>query len=146
MKQELYEILDERARLRVARFPLALGLSLGLHLALIAIFLWGAGAGSPPPKVQLPKQEEPIAPSAADGAGMEGTQGLPGTEAPPTARLPILAGARSLRSSRPALAIGISPVADASRRPKPLSWPRHRRPRTGALCLPAYRRTWNRNP
>ena len=67
MKQELYEILDERARLRVARFPLALGLSLGLHLAVIAIFLWGAGAGSPPPKGQPPNQEQPSAPSDADG-------------------------------------------------------------------------------
>lgn len=43
MKQELYEILEEWAQLRVGSFPLAIGMSLGLHLVVMALFM---GLGS----------------------------------------------------------------------------------------------------
>ena len=44
MKQELYEILEERTQLRVGSFPLAIGMSLGLHLVVMTLFM---GLGSP---------------------------------------------------------------------------------------------------
>lgn len=126
MKEELYGILDERAKLRVASFPLAIALSLGLHLAVVAIFLWSTRAGSPPPRGQALNQEGPLDPSVAAGTGM----GATAPETLPATQTPILAGVRPLPAGLPSLAGGI-PAVVHDPRPKPRSglWQRHRKPR-----------------
>lgn len=129
MKQDLHDILDERAKLRVAGLPLALGLSLGLHLSVIAVFLWAAKAGSPPPQGQALNQEAPANPSLAAGSGTA-TAGTKGTDSPEdltTSRAPILAGPPSLLSAPDT---GIPAAVEPGRRLRSLSGPgqRHRRP------------------
>jgi hypothetical protein len=114
--EEIHDILDQRASLKVAGLPAALAKSLALHGAMMALFLWNARrapqvplAADPAPAVQ------PADPAGAPGPVVE-TQPAPQE---PAAEQPAAAQAAPVRRLSRA----------AVRRPAPAAAVRARRSR-----------------
>jgi hypothetical protein len=125
----LHELLRERARLKVASFPVALLASVGLHVSILALFMTTAlasGAG----------RQAPNEPQAAQRDALPAAQ--PATVAPPPGEAPepVKAPSRPAASS-PTRAKGrkpghraARPTAVAGRLPAPRTGARRPSPRT----------------
>jgi len=82
VSESLYDLFQERSKLRVMSFPVALLMSLGFHAAIVALFLWTSVPYVKAPPTQAgPESTQSQAPHPDAGAKVAGP--------PPLAQAPV---------------------------------------------------------
>ena len=81
MSQSLYDLFQERSKIRSMSFPVALLMSLGFHAAIVALFLWTSVPSGKAPPAQ-PEMKATQSPAPHSGAGAKVAEPSPQAETP----------------------------------------------------------------